>query len=631
LLAINSVSLCFALAANLALLLNMARRASFAIGQSITIAGFYMSGFMLIALVAVANSHHFKLGQPERHALTQAFFYAIFAAMLYCVIATLMVITVIGAYRGHYEKQFSLTSAQRTLMLQTVMFMAYLLFGALVYKYIENWKYPDAMFFANFTLLTIGLGTPFTPQTHLGRSLLFPYAFGGIVSVGLVIGSIRSLVLDRGKKKLKARFVERKRENTLKSIDEENRTIRISWIHKYSFSQKGLSEAQRREQEFQVMRKIQDLAVARGKYMSLIISATAGLLLWLGGAAIFTVCEREQSWTYFTALYFSYTSLLTIGYGDLQPTSNGGKPFFVLWTLLAVPTLTIFISHMGDTVIKTFANLTIWAGSVTILPQETGLRHGLRLCLHHITLGALVNPRELRSDRPPGLIPYSSDTEHVQESVDDEEAIVNHALDRLQSHIQDDELADAADAQAHGDRELRDAHLYHYVLVRELKGVVRDLQNDPDHKRYSYRDWMWFLKLLGQDESDPSLHRAPHELHRRRSMLLRERAAAQQRGQAQPTMEEIVGSASCDARVGDVVPWSWLGARSPLMSAKSEPLWLAERLGARLEREMKMLRRGKRDEPLPVSLGDLLKRAGEKRQSSPDMEEDLERVKENGL
>ena len=124
------MSLCFALAANLALFLYKARRASLALGHSITIAGFYMSGFLLIALVAVANSHHFKLGPPEQHALTQAFFYAIFAAMLYCITATLMVITVIGAYRGHYEKQFSLTSAQRTLMLQTVMFMAYSLWGA---------------------------------------------------------------------------------------------------------------------------------------------------------------------------------------------------------------------------------------------------------------------------------------------------------------------------------------------------------------------------------------------------------------------------------------------------------------------------------------------------------------------
>ena len=592
----------------------MARRASFAIGQSVTIVGFYISGLLLIALAAVANSSHFK---QEQQALTQAFFYAIFAAILYCTIASLMIITVFGAFRGHYEKQFSLTSAQRTLMLQTIMFMAYLLIGALVYKYVENWKYPDAIFFANFTLLTIGLGSPFTPQTHLGRSLLFPYAFGGIVSIGLVIGSIRSLVLDRGKKKLRARFVERKRENTLKSIDEENRTIRISWIHKYSFSQKGLSEAQRREQEFEVMRKIQAMAVSRGKYMSLIVSSTAGLLLWLGGAAIFTACERAQNWSYFTALYFSYTSLLTIGYGELQPESNSGKPFFVLWTLLAVPTLTIFISHMGDTVIKTFADLTIWAGRISILPDETGVRHALRTCLHRITLGALVNPRELRTDRPPGLIPYSSDAERAPESADDDEALIAHAMDRLQSHVQDDELADAADAQARGDPELRDAHLYHYVLVRELKSVVRDLQHDPDRKHYSYRDWMWFLKLLGQDETDASLHRTPGELPRRMSAFRRQLGSA--------------GGAECDGPVADVERWSWLGVRSPLMSPKSEPQWLAERLGARLEREMKMLRRGERDEPLPVSLGDLLKRAREKRQSSPDMEEDLERVKETNL
>jgi potassium channel subfamily K len=606
----------------MALLLNMARRASFAIGQSITIAGFYLSGFLLIALVAIANSSHFK---QDGHVLTQAFFYAIFAAILYCIIASLMIITVLGAYRGHYEKQFSLTSAQRTLMLQTVMFMAYLLLGALVYKYVEKWKYPDAIFFANFTLLTIGLGSPYTPQTHLGRSLLFPYAFGGIVTIGLVIGSIRSLVLDRGKKKLKARFVERKRENTLKSIDDENRTIRISWIHKYSFSQKGLSEAQRRQQEFEVMRKIQDMAMSRGKYMSLIVSSTAGLLLWLGGAAIFAVCERDQNWSYFTALYFSYTSLLTIGYGDLQPESNGGKPFFVLWTLLAVPTLTIFISHMGDTVIKTFADITIWAGSITILPNEGGVRHALRLCLHRITLGALVNPRELRNDRPPGMLPYSSDAERAPEEADDDEALVAHALDRLQTHVQDDELADAADAQAHGDPELRDAHLYHYVLVRELKSVVRDLQHDPDHKHYSYRDWMWFLKLLGQDETDASQHRMPAELPRRR-------AAAGRQQNHRLTADDVDGAgdgANCDGPIGSVRRWSWLGVRSPLMSAKSEPQWLAERLGARLEREMKMLRRGKRDEPLPVSLGDMLRRAREKRRSSPDMEEDLERVKEN--
>jgi hypothetical protein len=57
LIAINAVSLVFALIANFALLLNMARRLPFAIAQSITIVGWLLSSFLLIALVAVASSN----------------------------------------------------------------------------------------------------------------------------------------------------------------------------------------------------------------------------------------------------------------------------------------------------------------------------------------------------------------------------------------------------------------------------------------------------------------------------------------------------------------------------------------------------------------------------------------------
>jgi potassium channel subfamily K len=82
--------------------------------------------------------------------------------------------------------------------------------------------------------------------------------------------------------------------------------------------------------------------------------------------------SNEQQWTYFVSLYFSYTSLLTIGYGDLSPISNSGKPFFVFWSLLAIPSLTILISDMGDTVVKGIKDLTIWLGEITILPSDQG-------------------------------------------------------------------------------------------------------------------------------------------------------------------------------------------------------------------------------------------------------------------
>ncbi len=95
------------------------------------------------------------------------------------MVATMMLATVYGAYAGHYDKEFKLTMSQRTLMLQTISFIVYLLLGALVFSGIEGWKYLDAVYWAEFTLLTVGIGD-YSPTTHLGRGLLFPFAIGGI-------------------------------------------------------------------------------------------------------------------------------------------------------------------------------------------------------------------------------------------------------------------------------------------------------------------------------------------------------------------------------------------------------------------------------------------------------------------
>lgn len=599
LIAVNSVSLAMALIANMALVLNMARRLSFAIAQPITIIGWYISGFLLIALVAVADSESagFRLEPRNEHALSQAFYYAILASILYMVVASLMVVTVVGAHKGHYKKEFSLTTAQRTLMLQTIMFMGYLLLGALVFAHVEHWQYLDAVFFASFTLLTIGLGSPYTPQTHLGRSLLFPYAIGGILTVGLVIGSIRSLALERGKHKLKARFMEKKRQNTIESINPNKRVIKVSWFKRYKFDEEGLNEAERREQEFNIMRKIQQSAHSSEKYMALAMSFGTTMVLWLVGAAVFATCERPQGWTYFTALYFSYTTLLTIGYGDVQPESNSGKPFFVLWTLLAVPTLTILISHLGDTVIKTFADFSIWAGSITILPDEQGFRKNIKTVFKNYT-PSRINPKELRMDKPPGFLPAST-TEDQQNELDQE--LQEHALDRIAEYVEEEELDQAREAEEKGDTQGRDMKLFHYVLVKELKKVVSDLHTDPD-KRYSYRDWAWYLKLLRQDESDDKLHQeAPRT--------------------TEVTEDERKHVGMADAK--DKKKWSWMDVRSPLMSTQGEPEWLVERLGAALENEMRAIRRGEKGELAPISMGDLTKRRKNDKRKESDQSEDV--------
>ncbi len=226
-------------------------------------------------------------------AFSQAFYYAVFAAGLYFICASLMVTTVVGAYLGHCDKEFKLTMSQRTLMLQTISFLVYLLVGSLIFSHIEGWYFLDALYWADFTLLTVGIGD-IAPSTDLGRGLLFPYAIGGIIILGLVIGSIRSLVLERAKVKLGARMLEKERERIIKKIQRKKAGLLLPIRGKKSMESEhpdldGCTERERREKEFNLMRKVQERAATRRRWTSLAVSASTWLFLWFFGAAVFQV------------------------------------------------------------------------------------------------------------------------------------------------------------------------------------------------------------------------------------------------------------------------------------------------------------------------------------------------------
>ena len=562
LLAVNGLSLGLAIIANFSLLLNMARRLSFPVAQPITIIGWYLSSILLIA--DIASIIHIVKVPGQRRALTQAFYYAIFAAALYFIIASLMVFTVIGAWRGHYSKEFKLNTSQRTLMLQTISFMIYMVGGAGVYAKIEGWMFLDAVYFTNYTLLTVGIGD-YAPSTHLGRGLLFPYAIGGILILGLVIGSIRSLVLQRGKKKLGKRMVEKKRELLLKRMSRKDQTDKLNPIHsKDQAEEVGMSERERREAEFKLMREIQNQASTRQKWQALFVSGSAWLILWLIGAVVFYKAEHEQQWSYFQSLYFAYTTLLTIGYGDYAPYSNSGKAFFVFWSLLAVPALTIVISNMGDTVVKFIGDLTLYLGEFTVLPGDAPMRKQMKRMAAKTTGGRLFGDA-LDFEEPPGLAGFGekSDSEKGTKGA--------AATDLLASKVEDEELKEARQANIKGDKLREDIHTYHFLLIKEFRNVLKHQKESPPRK-YDYEEWAWFLKLMGEDESYSASHRtAPVKVKNN----INGKADMQQ--------------AQTDDMEGGLRQWSWLGNRSPLMGDSEEAEWVLERLSMTLEKELKKL------------------------------------------
>lgn len=586
----------------------MARRLSFRIAQPIVISGFWMASILLLILVGLA-SNDFKAPGVQNQALTQAYYYAIYAAALYQLISYLLCVTVWGAYKGHYAQEFKLTMSQRTLMLQTVSFMAYLLVGAAIYAHLEDWGYLDAVYWADFTCLTVGIGD-FAPATKTGRGLLFPYAIGGIVALGLVVGSIRSLVLDRGKKKLFARMTEKTRESILKQIGASSAGSVKSKIHgldsptlatlRLDPADPGITEHQRRKAEFDAMRAVQDLAAKKRKWISLGISGAVFLLLWFVGALIFYRTEEQQNWNYFDGLYFAYTSLLTIGYGDLSPTSNSGKPFFVFWSLLAVPSLTILISDMGDTVVKIIKDLTIYLGEITVLPSDQGgLGDRLKYGLSILTGGKLgkttnSNGRDIKT-KVPGMVNMIERDRDSESSSQDLEVGTAAAQTSARSN----------GTQQYGDKDEKgakeaalaeDEHHYRYLLIKEIKQMYHHLHAQPP-KTFSYQEWEYYLRLLGEDEYDSTYHRRPPvEPPKDEKNTFRPTpmgSVPSDHPQIGPissvrpqSQQQSPPSSNTPQTSHGLQGWSWLGNKSPLMGEKSEAAWILEQLFAVLERAL---------------------------------------------
>jgi potassium channel subfamily K len=242
---------------------------------------------------------------------------------------------------------------------------------------------------------------------------------------------------------------------------------------------------------------------------------------------------------------------------------------------------------MGDTVIKAFKDLTIWIGSLTVFPDQGGLATTLKVGIKRLQKGKL----------------YKKDESEKKSTGATKQAL----LDRLTKHIEDEELGEAEEAGEHGDPLERDIHFYHFVLAKELRQLMQDVEASPP-KEYTYEEWSYYLRLLGQYEDDPANHRKPRVENTRDN----------------GSKPDIGTAAGAD----DDQSWSWLGIRSPLMGNKNEAQWLLQRLSATLEQELRKMRSPnpkERDSPPPISMADLRSRSADSGDSESDPKKTLKK------
>jgi potassium channel subfamily K len=329
----------------------MTHKAPFRLALPSCIFGWLVSCLLLSISIGRMTTSYICLTGSSTTVHSQAYYYGIFSLALLALGSLALSVTFMGAWLGHYEPKPKLTAPQRTLILQIIALSAYHLLGSLAFSHIESWPFLDSFYWVDLTLLTIGLGNSFVPQTRLGRGLLLPFAITGIGLVGLVVGSTHSLAFKRARMRLRPALIRGRVEKVLRSLEEGKTIIRLGIFRWIDLGKTPLTSGSTGEKEFLVMRCLIDVAGFDARVIALVLSAAAFVSLWLGGAAIFMAAE---GWSYFDAWYFSYVVYMTIGYGDFAPATELGRAFFVGWTMLAVPLLTIAISHAADVLVVGF-------------------------------------------------------------------------------------------------------------------------------------------------------------------------------------------------------------------------------------------------------------------------------------
>ncbi|KAK0714815.1 hypothetical protein B0H67DRAFT_488799 [Lasiosphaeris hirsuta] len=556
----NAFSLACGFAGNLFLLLHFTSRVRYIIALPLAILCWILSAIIIYS---------------------QGFWHAVLASILYFIGSAILTINIIGYFRGHYPQQFDLDDDQRTLILQTTTFFFWLAGGSGVFCALEGFTYVDALYYADVSVLTIGFGD-FAPKTDPGRGFLFVFQLIGIIFLGLVISSINRFAANISADKIIKQHQIHARESTVGRTVTSERELRerlglpprpnATATDGYRLSESGrrgsLAEygrieivgrtvtfhenkrrsrgsimrgretsqekRKRRRQKllllekekdrFDAMRQIQQDTRRWKQYWALGMALLAFGVLWCLGAFVFMLTEAQVSeLRYFECFYLCFVSLLTIGYGDFAPKSNVGKPFFIVWSLVAVPIVTLLIQEMSRTIVSAVNRGTFKLADWTIMPRKGVLKH---------FLASHPGIRDLLTKKHKPVFEVQNPDQDLNSSTVDTET-----TKPLGSEPQENDPRPTA---------TQDSEVTEHDLARQLavtiKTVAHDLRSETP-KRYSYDEWEHFTKLI-----------------------------------------QFSRQASQDEEEDGLIEWDWIGEDSPLLADITEAEWVLDRLCESLNR-----------------------------------------------
>lgn len=154
-----------------------------------------MALFAFHNILNIAAVCWFALHYPQSASQdwTEGFWTTIACTVLSVIMLLMLTVDYIAIIRSG-QSTSGVTGRQRTLALASIVFAFHIGIGAVMYQFIENWTFVDALFFVFSSITTTGFGS--TPQSTIGRCIAVVYVTFGIILFAVNINAIRQVVLE---------------------------------------------------------------------------------------------------------------------------------------------------------------------------------------------------------------------------------------------------------------------------------------------------------------------------------------------------------------------------------------------------------------------------------------------------
>ncbi|KAJ3066602.1 Potassium channel, partial [Podochytrium sp. JEL0797] len=264
--------------------------------------------------------------------------------------ATTSFLAVVWATRSRPGACKTLTSFQTQAVSLTICLMAYITIGALIYTVVEGWNLNDSIYFMVSVVTAIGFGDWY-PKTVVGKLVLFPSACVGMLMVGLLLYTMRKAMkegrgggIDRVESicsSASSVSLSDSSSDVSHSMDIASPPVPVVKLSKNTFLDAVLFSAPHLRSKMltcfhaQIQSPQINLAFI---YLVFYILASAAVFSWLEG------------WSLFDSVYFTFTTLTTLGFGDLSPKTQGSKSLLVWFVAGGVGGMAAIGSMIGERV-----------------------------------------------------------------------------------------------------------------------------------------------------------------------------------------------------------------------------------------------------------------------------------------